>query len=73
MHQTAKKEEELSAMAASSTEPRPVKTSCAPTKVSSKDPDQRINIGLAFPRWSALRAAKGLQLDSELALLLLDA
>ena len=32
----------------------------------------RVNVGAAFPRWRALRAAKGLQVDSELALLLLD-
>ncbi|XP_078031905.1 uncharacterized protein LOC144467334 [Epinephelus lanceolatus] len=32
----------------------------------------RVNIGVAFQRWRALRAAKGLQLDAELALLLLD-
>ncbi|XP_075931630.1 uncharacterized protein LOC142931561 isoform X2 [Anarhichas minor] len=43
-------------------------------KASDKERDKtRINIGPVFPRWRALRAAKGLQLDSELALLLLDA
>ncbi|XP_074469043.1 uncharacterized protein LOC141754103 [Sebastes fasciatus] len=42
-------------------------------KASDKERDKtRINIGQAFPRWRNLRAAKGLQLDSELALLLLD-
>ncbi|XP_029282010.1 uncharacterized protein LOC115004506, partial [Cottoperca gobio] len=43
-------------------------------KASDKERDKsRINVGPAFPRWRALRAAKGLQLDSELAFLLLDA
>ncbi|XP_068423204.1 zinc finger protein ZFP2-like [Clinocottus analis] len=59
-------------MADISWRPRPENTSCVPTKASSEDPDERINIGPAFPRWRALRAAAGLQ-DSELALLLLDA
>ncbi|XP_068589397.1 zinc finger protein with KRAB and SCAN domains 7-like [Cebidichthys violaceus] len=44
------------------------------SKTCIKERDKsRINIGPVFPRWRALRAAKGLQLDSELALLLLDA
>lgn len=42
-------------------------------KLSDKERDKtRINIGLAFPRWRELRELKGLQSDSELALLLLD-
>ncbi|XP_034401521.1 zinc finger protein 420-like [Cyclopterus lumpus] len=59
--------------AESGSRPSPAESGCALTKVSSKDPGKRINIGSAFPRWRALRAATGLQLDSELALLLLDA
>ncbi|XP_044047151.1 uncharacterized protein LOC122873898 isoform X4 [Siniperca chuatsi] len=50
------------------------KTRSSAKKASDKERGKtRINIGLAFPRWRALRAAEGLQLDSELAFLLLDA
>ncbi|XP_078123337.1 uncharacterized protein LOC144528554 isoform X1 [Sander vitreus] len=43
-------------------------------KASDRERDKtRVNIGAAFPRWRAVRAAAGLQLDSELALLLLRA
>ena len=42
-------------------------------KLSDKERNKtRINLGLAFPRWRALRVQLGLEFDSELALLLLD-
>jgi len=42
-------------------------------KLLDKERDRtRINTGLAFPRWRALQELKGLQSDSQLALLLLD-
>ena len=42
-------------------------------KLSDKERNKtRVNIGLAFPRWRALREEKGIHFDSELALLLLD-
>ncbi|XP_054461501.1 zinc finger protein 454-like [Anoplopoma fimbria] len=61
-------------MAACSSKRPPEKKSCFATKASDKERDKtRINLGPAFPRWRDLRAARGLQLDSELAVLLLDA
>ncbi|XP_041662997.1 G2/M phase-specific E3 ubiquitin-protein ligase [Cheilinus undulatus] len=49
-----------------------------PPHLSRKPSDKakgktRVNIGLPFPRWRALRDAKKLSHDSELALLLMDA
>ncbi|XP_023128309.2 activating transcription factor 7-interacting protein 2 isoform X2 [Amphiprion ocellaris] len=40
--------------------------------VSLQDKSRRVNIGMAFNRWRALKATKGLNSDAEVALCLLD-
>lgn len=56
-----------------STSLRPMTTRSLVIKTSDKEKQKTsVNIGVAFPRWKALRNAKGLQSDSELTPLLFN-